>query len=219
MMAMVVRNAIARLAVVLMLGAFSARVAKADDCARGANNNPMATGSGNAGVNAANAGAKRLGAERAAFLDATNKLKKCLGDRVKSVTGWSLSPVRYFDADPIVEVDVMALFDKTPTVTVIGSALPSTTSGGNAKSERIKTTTGAKTLAQRNAKEALRAVFPTQGETEGDISSRLMGSLGACSTDEITYWDDAAVTVKLTCGKSPATPDPTPSGQPAIGKH
>lgn len=206
-----------RLAFVLALSIAAASSAHAAECAKNASGQPMATGNGKANPKAAGKGQSRLQAERAAFLDALTNLRGCL-DKAKSPTGWSIADVRYFDSDPIVEVDVVALFDGAPQVTVLGSAVPNTDSGEtNVKKLRLSTQTAAKTVAQRNAAEALNVVFP-EG-TAGDLKHELSGSLSSCQPIDIAYWADAAVSVKLTCGKGVNVPPVSGHDAPALQKH
>ena len=192
--------------------------ARAADCAQSADGRPLATGSGNASAKADTKGKARLGAERAAFLDGLSKLKACLGEKAKTVTGWSITEVRYYDADPIVEVDVAAAFDAAPQITVLGSALPNLDKGAdNVKKIRLETQRAATAVAQRNAMEALAVVFP-EGEG-GDLRQQLAGSLGACQIVDITYWSDQAVTVKSTCGKDVKATSVEGHDAPALQKR
>jgi hypothetical protein len=211
-------------ALVLALTALAAGRAGAEECPKSAAGAAFATGSGSGNAKADTAGLRRLGAERAAFMDALGKLRACLGPKAKDVTGWSIADVRYFDSDPIVEVDVAAAFDAKQQVTVLGSALPNAAktaaAGGNVKQARLETTRAAVTMAQRNARESLEAAFPAADGAEGEAKKVLAGSLGGCVTNEITYWDDASVNVKLTCGKAVEAPAKVePKAQPAIEKH
>jgi hypothetical protein len=187
------------------------------ECATSAAGQPYATGSAAASASASTVTTRRLGAERAAFLDALSKLKKCVGDKGKPITGWSLLAVRYFDSDPVVETDVGARFDDIPVVTALGSAAVSTAK--STKDEvRIDTTQAAVTIAQRNAKEALDIVFPV--DAAGSVRQTLSGTLDRCVTSEASYWDDGAISVKLTCGKGLDPKQETvKKGQPAVLKH
>jgi hypothetical protein len=188
------------LALVLAACAFAVPAARAADCTPNAAGQPVATGNGNGNAKADTKGKARLQAERGAFLDALTKLRACLGDKAKTVTGWSIADVRYFDSDPIVEIDVVASFDAAPQVTVLGSAVPNLDKGEeNVKKVRLATQRAATAIAQRNAKEALDVVFPSG---DGDAAkSQLAGSLGGCQVVDIAYWSDQAVSVKATCGK------------------
>ncbi len=201
----------------------SATAARAEPCAQTASHQPFATGSGKADPRADSAGLRRLGAERAAFLDALVRLRACLGPRASTVTGWSVAAVRYFDSDPIVEVDVAASFDKAPQLTVLGSALPDVAReslrGGNVKRARLETTRAAVTMAQRNATEALDVLFPSTGEKGGDVKQTLAGSLGGCATSDIAYWGDQAVSVRLTCGQAIKPAPVEPHRAPRLEKH
>jgi uncharacterized membrane protein YdfJ with MMPL/SSD domain len=196
--------------------------ARAAECAKSAAGAPMATGKGNVNAKAETAGKARLGAERAAFLDALTELRKCLGDKASTVTGWTVAEVRYFDSDPVVEVDVAASFDPAPQVTVLGSSIPDVekvqAAGGNIASARLTTTRSAEAVAKRNAQEALGAVFPETGAA-GAARQELAGMLGGCVRADLTYWDDQAVTVKLTCGKGVESKDVSAHPAPALEHH
>ncbi len=193
--------------------------ASAEECPTTPAGDPYATGQAAASATADSAGLRRVGAERAAFLDALTHLKTCLGERAKTVTGWSVAAVRYFDSDPIVEVDVSARFDKTPVVTVLGAALPDTSKKGGIDQVRVEATRAAVISARRNAAEALDVVFATEG-TAGKVRKTLASTLSACATGEVAYWDDGSVSVKVTCGKGVDADQKTETKpQPAIGKH
>jgi hypothetical protein len=184
---------------------------------------PRATGGGKGNAKAATSGLRRLQAERAAFLDAVTQLKACLGEKASEAKGWSISDVRYFDSDPIVEVDVVALLEGAPQVTVLGSGLPNTKkaqeAGGGLQQAKIEARRAAISNAQRNAKEALDAVLPKEGDA-GRAYQELSGSLGACSLDDVAFWDDQAISVKLTCGRAaPAEKAPEEHPAPAVQKH
>jgi hypothetical protein len=192
--------------------------ARAAECAKNAAGKPFATGNGKNNPKAETKGKARLGAERAAFFDALSQLKDCLGDQAKGVTGWTVADVRYFDSDPIVEVDVAASFEPAPQVTVLGSAVPNLDKGdANVKKVRLDTQRAATAIAQRNAKEALDVVFPDG--SEGETRSQLAGSLGACQVVDINYWSDQAVSVKVTCGKDVKAAPATGHDAPALQKH
>lgn len=193
----------------------SAASAVAEPCALSSDGAPMATGKGNASPRFKTDGQKRLGAEQAAFMTALVGLRSCLGERAAEVTGWKLGEVRYFDADPLVEVDVVALFDGAPQAVVLGSAVPG--AGSDIKAVRLNTTRAARVNAQRAAKAALDALLPASGKT-GEASQRIAGSLGGCELQDIAYWDDQAVSVQLSCGKAPAAP-PEPHPAPAVIKR
>lgn len=190
----------------------------AAECQKNAAGKPFATGNGKQNPKAETKGKARLGAERAAFFDALTQLKACLGDQAKTVTGWTVADVRYFDSDPIVEVDVAASFEPAPQVTVLGSAVPNLDKGdANVKKVRLETQRAATAIAQRNAKEALDVAFP-EG-SEGDTRAQLSGSLGACQVVDINYWSDQAVSVKVTCGKDVKAASAEGHDAPAIQKH
>jgi hypothetical protein len=207
---------------VLLAGGLSGSPAFAADCKKNAAGAPTVTGSGNADAKAENAGKRRLGAERGALLDALRQIKSCLGDNAGKVTGWSITDVRYFDADPVVEMDVTASFEASPRVTVLGSGLPDLKKAaltGNTGHARVQTTRAAVLSAQRNAKEALDAAFPSEG-SGGELKQTIVGSLGGCSTDLVSYWDDQAVTVRLTCGKDVEKgSEPEPKDAPKVEKR
>jgi hypothetical protein len=179
----------------------------------------MATGTANANAKAASKGASRLGAERAAFLEALKNLKSCLGDGPSKVTGWTISEVRYFDSDPVVEVDVAASTAADPKVTILGSGIPNL-GGASVGDVRVKTTRSATLNAQRNAKEALDVAFPNDGAA-GETKKVIAGTLKGCATTKISYWDDQAVTVTLECGKGVdgQAAAPKPTAAPALEKH
>lgn len=192
--------------------------ALAAECQKNAAGKPVVTGSGKANPKAETKGHARLGAERAAFFDALIQLKACLGDQAKAVTGWTVSDIRYFDSDPVVEVDLAASFEPTPHVTVLGSAIPNLAKGDvNVKKVRLETQRAATAVAQRNAKEALDVAFP-EG-SEGDTRSQISGSLGACQVVDLNYWSDQAVSLKLTCGKDVKAAPAEGHDAPAIQKR
>ncbi len=212
----------AKLACAFVVAVMLASPAARAQCAKTASGQPYATGTGDADPAAETAGLRRLGAERAAFLDALAKLHACLGAKASGVTGWSLAAVRYFDSDPIVEVDVAATFDQAPRIAVLGSALPNIARemrrGSNIKRLRLSTTRAAKVMAERNAAEALNVVFPAGGKT-GDVRQVVAGAIGGCATTDIAYWSDQAVSVKLICGKAVAHRRVKPHPAPKIEKH
>lgn len=214
---MSLRPALAALAFAAL--ALVAAGARAEECPRNAAGQSYATGTGSGSAKADTAGLRRVGAERAAFFDGLNKLRGCLGDKANKVTGWNVAEVRYFDSDPIVEVDVLAAFDAAAQVTILGSALPnlarSAAAGGNIKEARLSTTRAAVAMAQRNAKEALDAVFPSTDGAAGSVKKELAGSVGGCVTSDIAYFDDQAVSVKVTCGRSVTAPAKAAEPHPA----
>lgn len=163
-----------------------------------------ATGLGNRNAKTDNPAIARLSAERGAFLDALAKLKPCLqaGEESK-LSGWEIAAIRYFDSDPVVEIDLVArLGEETKKVSALGSALPSKArldSGATLAQLRIETTRAATVVAQRNAKESLDALLPSSSKAGAELRSTLQGTLGSCAATDVTYWDDQAVSVRVTC--------------------
>ena len=212
---MTIRVAVLSVVAGLSLTAGAARAAECPVTYAGL---PYATGMGKGNPSADSAGVRRLGAERAAFMGALANLKACLGDKAKDVTGWSIVEVRYFDSDPLVEIDVAAS-SKAQQITVIGSGLPTAKKDANVADARVSATRAALSTARRNAQEALDAVFPSAG-APGNVKKTLKGTLNGCATGKTTYWDDQAVTVEITCSKTAtAGGTPKPANQPVIQQH
>jgi len=206
----------------LLLAAAVPATARGAECAQNKAGAPMATGKGNV-TQKESAGLSRLFAERAAFLDALGELRKCMGEKASTVTGWTVSEVRYFDSDPVVEVDVAGTFDAAPQVTALGSGIPDVekikAQGGNVASARLTTKQSAVNAAKRNAKEALDALWPASGAS-GAAKQEISGMLGGCVVGDIAYWDDHAVSVKVTCGRGVVSKgDPEGHKAPPVGKH
>lgn len=197
----------------LSAAALSAAPARAE-CAKSPTGAPMATGEGKGSSDAKNAAVRRVKAERAAYLDALTKLRACLGEEgVAKVTGLGVVETRYFDSDPIVEVDVAALTGEQPKVVLLASAPPKT-DAGSVNKIRLATTRAAVTLAQRGAAEALDAFVPAAEKT-GTVRASLEGVLGGCQEKEVAFWDDGAVSVTVECSKGEKG-DVVKKGQPEV---
>lgn len=158
----------------------------------------MATGEGKAFTKATSASQRRLGAERAAYMDALTKLRACLTpDELKALSSVTISSVRYYDSEPLVEVDIEAQSDGPAKFVVLGSAAPSM-DGKDIKTVRIAATRAALTLARRNASEALNVILP-ESEKEGTARKSFTALLTNCDATEVSYWDDGAVSLKVEC--------------------
>ena len=213
-------------ALVAVVAAVASQTASAE-CQKNAAGAPMATGTGNAPskLNKDDPMAKakaRLMAESTAFQEALKGLKSCMGADAAKLTGWTIGEVRYFDSDPIVEIDVAgSTAPESKTVTGIGTGIPDVTNNAaGVAGVRLKTENAAKTRAQANAKQAVDKVFPSSGK-EGDTKVVLAGMIKGCTKTKISYWDDKSVTVTLECGKeAPAsTADVKPTPAPALAQH
>lgn len=170
------------------------------ECGKTADGLAMATGSGKAFTGGETAAKRRLGAERAAYLDALTKLRACLKpEQVEKVVSVTVSDVRYFDSEPIVEVDVAANTQGPAKFVVLGGAAPKV-SADNIQKVRIGATRAALTLARRNAAEALNVLLPA-AEKEGTARKSFSALLTDCDATEVSYWDDGAVSMKVECSK------------------
>lgn len=184
---------------VMFVGASLALPAQAE-CDKSAAGAAMATGEGKAFTTGTSASQRRLGAERAAYMDALGKLRACLTpDELKALTSVTIAGVRYYDSDPLVEVDVQAQIEGPAKFVVLGSAAPKM-DGKDIKKVRIGATRAALTLARRNAAEALNVILP-ESENEGTARKSFTALLTNCDATEVSYWDDGAVSMKVECSK------------------
>lgn len=197
-------------AVGLLVLAPSARA----ECPKSASGQAMATGEGRASASAENAAKRRLGAERAAYLDALSRLKGCLtADEAAKLTSVTVTDVRYFDSEPIVEVDVAVASEGPAKFVVLGAAAPST-KADNVQKARVGATRAALTYARRNAAESLDALLPTSDKA-GTAKKFFSALLTNCDATEVSYWDDGAVSMKVECSKE-AKAEPVETKAPAV---
>lgn len=205
------------LLVVVAVG-LSSQVASAE-CSKNTAGAAFATGTGKADAKADSPAKRRLFAEKAAYMEALKGLKACLGDEEASkIGGWTISEVRYFDSDPIVEVDIAALPANADRVAVIGSGLPDLkNAAAGVKGVRIGAERAAKLSAMANAKAALAKAFPSG--KEGEARHTFEGMLTGCVATNVAYWDDQSVTLKLECGKDVPKEAAKAAPAPALEKH
>lgn len=184
---------------VVFTGAVLALPAQAQ-CEKKADGATVATGEGKAFTSATSASQRRLGAERAAYMDALAKLRACLSpEALESLASVTVADVRYFDSEPLVEVDLQAQSEGPVKFVVLGSAAPKM-DGKDINKVRIGATRAALTLARRNAAEALNVILP-ESEKEGTARKSFMALLTDCDATQVSYWDDGAVSMKVECSK------------------
>lgn len=185
-------------ALVVLALSLTSQAARAE-CSRNADGDAFATGEGRARANADTTAMRRLGAERAAYLDALTKLKACLEGEKPQFKSVTVSDVRYFDSEPIVEVDLVGKAEGHARLVVLASASPRAKAGANIHKVRLDATRAAVALARRNASEALDVLWPNDAAKEGSAKSSFTALLTGCDATQVSYWDDGAVSVRVEC--------------------
>lgn len=183
----------------VVVGVAAALPAQAQ-CEKTAEGVITATGEGKAFSAATSASQRRLGAERAAYMDALTRLRGCMtAEELESLSAVTVAAVRYYDSEPLVEVDLRAQGKGPAKFVVIGSAAPKM-DGKDINKVRIGATRAALTVARRNAAEALDLILP-KGEKEGSARKSFTALLTRCDATEVSYWDDGAVSMKVECSE------------------